>query len=121
MMADLDHFKVLNDTYGHPTGDRALVLFAQVLRNSFRSQDVIGRHGGEEFVIALPYCTAPNTQESLNAVRSRLDAAITVAGLPPFTASFGVAEATGAEDLPTVIARADAALFVAKREGRDRT
>ena len=47
VMADLDHFKVLNDTYGHPTGDRALVLFAQVLRNSFRSQDVIGRHGGK--------------------------------------------------------------------------
>jgi len=120
VMADLDHFKVLNDTYGHPTGDRALVLFAQVLRNSFRSQDVIGRHGGEEFVIALPSCTAPNAQESLEAVRSRLGAAITVAGLPPFTASFGVVEATSAEDLPSIIGRADAALFVAKNEGRDR-
>ena len=86
-MADLDHFKALNDTYGHATGDRALVLFAEILRSSFRSQDVIGRHGGEEFVIALPTCTALNAQKFLDALRSRLDAAITVAGLPRFTAS----------------------------------
>ncbi len=119
-MADLDHFKALNDTYGHATGDRALVLFAEILRSSFRSEDVIGRHGGEEFVIALPTCTALNAQKFLDALRSRLDAAITVAGLPHYTASFGVAEALGKEDVPTLISRADAALFVAKRDGRDR-
>jgi diguanylate cyclase (GGDEF)-like protein len=119
-MADLDHFKVLNDTYGHATGDRALVLFAEVLRSSFRSQDVIGRHGGEEFVIALSTCTALNAQKFLDALRSRLDAAITVAGLPRFTVSFGVVDALGQEDVPGLISRADAALFVAKREGRDR-
>ncbi len=119
-MADLDHFKVLNDTYGHATGDRALVLFAEILRSSFRSQDVIGRHGGEEFVIALSTCTALNAQKFLDALRSRLDAAITVAGLPRFTASFGVVDALAQEDVPALISRADAALFVAKREGRDR-
>jgi diguanylate cyclase (GGDEF)-like protein len=119
-MADLDHFKVLNDTYGHATGDRALVLFAEILRSSFRSQDVIGRHGGEEFVIALPTCTAVNAQKFLDALRSRLDAAITVAGLPRYTASFGVVEAIDQEDVPTLISRADAALFIAKRDGRDR-
>ena len=63
VMADLDHFKALNDTHGHAAGDRALVLFAQMLRSSFRSQDVIGRHGGEEFIIALPGCTAANADE----------------------------------------------------------
>ena len=119
-MADLDHFKALNDTYGHATGDRALVLFAEILRSSFRSQDVIGRHGGEEFVIALPTCTAVNAQKFLDALRSRLDAAITVAGLPRYTASFGVVEAIDQEDVPTLISRADAALFIAKRDGRDR-
>jgi diguanylate cyclase (GGDEF)-like protein len=119
-MADLDHFKALNDTYGHATGDRALVLFAEILRSSFRSQDVIGRHGGEEFVVALPGCTAANAQRFLDALRSRLDAAITVAGLPHFTVSFGVVEATPQEDLPALIGRADAALFAAKRDGRDR-
>jgi diguanylate cyclase (GGDEF)-like protein len=120
VMADLDHFKTLNDTYGHPAGDRALVLFAQLLRSSFRAQDVVGRHGGEEFIIALPACTAANAQRSLDALRSRLDAAITVAGVPRYTASFGVVEATQQEDLPTLIGRADACLFAAKRDGRDR-
>lgn len=104
VMADLDHFKALNDTHGHPAGDRALVLFAQMLRSSFRSQDVIGRHGGEEFIIALPGCTAANAQRSLDALRSRLDAAITVAGLPRYTASFGVVEATNQEDLLSSVA-----------------
>ncbi len=120
VMADLDHFKVLNDAHGHPAGDRALVLFAQMLRSSFRAQDVIGRHGGEEFIIALPGCSAANAQRSLDALRSRLDAAITVAGLPRYTASFGVVEATEQEDLPTLIGRADACLITAKRDGRDR-
>jgi diguanylate cyclase (GGDEF)-like protein len=120
VMADLDHFKALNDTHGHPAGDRALVLFAQMLRNSFRSHDVIGRHGGEEFIVALPGCTAAIAQRTLDALRSRLDAAITVAGVPHYTASFGVVEATPQEDLPTLIGRADACLFAAKRDGRDR-
>ena len=106
--------------YGHPSGDRALVLFAQLMQRSFRSQDVIGRHGGEEFIIALPVCSALTTQKSLDAFRSRLDAAITVAGVPRYTASFGVVEATDDEDLVALIGRADVALFEAKRQGRDR-
>jgi len=120
VMADLDHFKALNDTYGHPIGDRALVLFAQTLRSSLRSQDIVGRHGGEEFAIALPNCTASNAQKTLEALRARLETAITVAGLPRYTASFGVVDAGDQEDLPAVFVRADAALYTAKREGRDR-
>lgn len=119
-IADLDHFKVLNDTFGHETGDRALRLFAQVLSGSVRAQDLVCRHGGEEFVVALVGCTAASSREILESLRSRLDAAITVAGLPSFTVSIGVVEAGQDENLPTMIARADAALFQAKREGRDR-
>jgi len=120
VMADLDHFKALNDTYGHPIGDRALILFAQTLRSSLRSQDVVGCHGGEEFAVALTDCTASNAQKTLEAVRVRLETALTVAGLPHFTVSFGVVNAGVQEDLPAVLARADAALYTAKREGRDR-
>ena len=118
-MADLDHFKLLNDTYGHDAGDRALRPFARVLSESVRAQDLVSRHGGEEFVIALPGCTAESVREICDALNARLEAAITVAGLPRFTASFGVVEAGPQEDFPDVLARADAALFQAKRDGRD--
>ena len=119
-MADLDNFKKLNDSYGHDTGDRALRLFAQVLTGSLRAQDLISRHGGEEFVIALAGCTSESARTILTTLQSRLDAAITVAGLPSFTVSVGVIEGRNDEDLPTMIARADAALFEAKSSGRDR-
>src|ERR1700693_713027 len=81
-MADLDHFKLLNDSYGHETGDRALRLFAQVLRESLRTQDLVSRHGGEEFAIAIPDCGIEKAREIFDASRVRLDAAMTVAGLP---------------------------------------
>lgn len=119
-MADLDHFKLLNDSYGHETGDRALRVFAQVLRESVRTQDLVCRHGGEEFAIAIPGCSIEKAREIFEAARNRLDAAMTVAGLPKFTVSFGVVEAEPNDDLPSLISRADAALFQAKREGRDR-
>lgn len=76
-MADLDHLKILNDTYGHETGDRALRLFAQVLSGSVRAQDLVCRHGGEEFVVALAGCTAASSRDILESVRTRLVAAIT--------------------------------------------
>lgn len=119
-MTDLDHFKVLNDTFGHETGDRALRLFAQVLSGSVRTQDLVCRHGGEEFVVALVGCTAASSRDILDSLRTRLDAAITVAGLPTFTVSVGVVQAGVDEDVPSLIARADAALFQAKHDGRNR-
>jgi diguanylate cyclase (GGDEF)-like protein len=118
-MADLDQFKLLNDTYGHETGDRALRLFARVLTESLRAHDLVCRQGGEEFVVALPACTAEGVRTILDALSVRLQAAIAVAGLPNFTVSFGVVEADRQEDLPVAIDRADAALFQAKREGRN--
>ena len=119
-MADLDHFKELNDTYGHDTGDRALRLFAQTLRGSVRGNDLVCRHGGEEFVVVFPDCTAVDAQSALEAVRVKLAAAILGSGIPTYTASFGVVDAEPAETLPVTVNRADNALFAAKRAGRDR-
>src|SRR5271170_4053713 len=119
-MADLDHFKVLNDTYGHETGDRALRLFTRVLRDSLRTSDVASRYGGEEFAIAFPDCSAVDAARALKTLRAQLDAAITVGGLPKFTASFGVTECEPGEELATILRRADDALLQAKHEGRDR-
>lgn len=118
-MADLDHFKILNDTYGHETGDRALRLFSRVLGESLRADDLVCRYGGEEFAIAFPGCSSPDASRALEVVRERLDAALTVNGLPKFTASFGVTEMRNHEDLPAGLARADASLFSAKHQGRD--
>jgi diguanylate cyclase (GGDEF)-like protein len=119
-MADLDHFKTLNDTYGHETGDRALRLFSRVLRDSLRASDILARYGGEEFAIAFPDCSAMDATRALNTVRSHLDAAITVGGLPKFTVSFGITEAEPGEEFSAVLRRADRALMVAKQQGRDR-
>jgi diguanylate cyclase (GGDEF)-like protein len=119
-MADLDHFKTLNDTYGHETGDRALRLFARVVRDALRASDVVGRHGGEEFAIAFPDCSAVDATRALNTVRAHLDAAITVGGLPKFTVSFGLTEAEPGEEFSAVLRRADSALMLAKQQGRDR-
>ena len=119
-MADLDHFKMLNDTYGHETGDRALRLFADVLRGSLREHDLLCRHGGEEFVIAFPACTSENARRALDGMRSRLDAAVTVAGLPKFTVSRGRhRRRRTTKSLPDLTARADNAMFAAKRAGRN--
>lgn len=119
-MADLDHFKTLNDTYGHETGDRALRLFARVLRDALRNSDVLARYGGEEFAIAFPDCSAVDATRLLNTVRDHLDAAITVGGLPKFTVSFGITEAEPGEEFGTVLRRADSALMLAKQQGRNR-
>jgi diguanylate cyclase (GGDEF)-like protein len=119
-MADLDHFKHLNDTFGHDTGDRALRLFAQTLQASVRQHDVVARYGGEEFALVLPSCSTVTAVEILDRTRAALETATTEAGLPSVTASFGVVEAGADEDLSVSLARADAALLEAKRAGRDR-
>jgi diguanylate cyclase (GGDEF)-like protein len=119
-MADLDHFKELNDKYGHETGDRALRVFARSLQSAVRTQDLVGRHGGEEFVIVFPHCTAEQARRVLDAARMKLETAVVSAGLPPFTVSFGVVEAAAGDTFATVVSGADAALFHAKRNGRDR-
>ncbi len=120
-MADLDHFKELNDTYGHETGDRALRLFARVLRDSVRTQRprvALRRRGVRHRLPRLLRRSTPRGPSTRS--RAQLDAAITVGGLPKFTASFGVTDAEQGEDLAAALGRADDALLTAKRQGRDR-
>ncbi|MCW2528006.1 MAG: hypothetical protein JWM76_2866 [Pseudonocardiales bacterium] len=118
-MADLDHFKTVNDTYGHETGDRALRVFAETLRATMRVSDLISRRGGEEFTILFPDCQLPAAVAALERVRIELDTAIRRAGLPRFTASFGIVPVDLDEDLDVLLTRADKALFEAKHNGRD--
>jgi diguanylate cyclase (GGDEF)-like protein len=119
-MADLDHFKLLNDTYGHEAGDRALRLFADAVRGSLRAEDLFARWGGEEFVIAMPFADRFDARESLDRARHALMAACAKAETPGFTASFGVADTTQAGRLDELLRTADKALLRAKAAGRDR-
>jgi diguanylate cyclase (GGDEF)-like protein len=117
---DLDHFKVLNDTHGHDAGDRALRLFARVLRDAIRPNDVAGRYGGEEFVIVLPDCSLETATGVLERVRERLALALTAGQVPSFTVSFGVAASADARAFNGVVELADSALLSAKNAGRNR-
>ena len=119
-MADLDHFKDLNDTFGHDTGDRALRLFARVLRSAVRDADIVARHGGEEFVIVLPGADATQSAPVLHRLRERLAGALADAQLPVFTVSLGLVDSTANDDLSELIKLADSALMRAKADGRDR-
>lgn len=119
-MADLDHFKQLNDTYGHDTGDRALRLFTRVLQTTVRDSDIVCRHGGEEFVIILPGATVITAAPVLHRLRERLAEAVGSANVPSFTTSLGLADSTTSLDFQEILDAADQALMRAKAEGRDR-
>ncbi|MEO6654211.1 MAG: GGDEF domain-containing protein [Ilumatobacteraceae bacterium] len=119
-MADLDHFKDLNDTFGHDTGDRALRLFSRILRAAVRDADIVARHGGEEFVIVLPGADVTRSAPVLHRLQRRLSEALADAQLPTFTVSLGLVDTTGGDDLSELIQLADRALMQAKADGRDR-
>lgn len=120
VMVDIDHFKRLNDTAGHEAGDRALRLFANTLRAGLREKDLVARYGGEEFVLLLLDCDEDGARVALDKVRSRLSETLVRQAGPRFTASFGVACTDGTATLEDLLSRADAALYEAKRRGRDR-
>jgi diguanylate cyclase (GGDEF)-like protein len=117
---DLDHFKMLNDTHGHEAGDQALRLFARVLGDSLRPNDIAARYGGEEFVIVLPDCDTAIATGVLERVRESLALALGAGRVPRFTVTFGLASSGHAEAFDEIVAIADQALLEAKAAGRNR-
>jgi diguanylate cyclase (GGDEF)-like protein len=121
-LVDLDHFKSINDRFGHQAGDAVLVGFANLAQTQLRQVDKVARWGGEEFLIMLPQVSAT---EALTAVeRLRLSmGSLTFAGHPGVCATFsaGLAQARQGESLEHLIERADQALYEAKRHGRNRS
>jgi diguanylate cyclase (GGDEF)-like protein len=123
IMFDIDHFKAVNDTYGHGTGDVVLRTIAHVAKGWLRPADLIARFGGEEFALLLPGAGLPEAVAIAERIRSSIAATAIVAGdlSVQVTSSFGVATFDPeTETLDPVLSRADAALYAAKEAGRDR-
>jgi two-component system cell cycle response regulator len=124
LFIDVDRFKSINDRLGHNTGDSVLALIAQKLEAALRPADVVGRYGGDEFLVGLPGCTAQDAAVIAERIRLSIgeEPGIVDGGEPVrISISIGVAGIeNGAADLATLIGMADEAVYRAKAEGRNR-
>jgi diguanylate cyclase (GGDEF)-like protein len=118
MYLDIDHFKKVNDTHGHKIGDEILVDFAKTITKEVRDIDVVGRDGGEEFLILLPETTLPEAAEIADRIQNAVRASTHVHDIK-ITCSIGVASNHGLESVGKIIEMADDAMYESKRSGRD--
>lgn len=121
IMLDIDHFKRINDKYGHAAGDVAIVNTANVFRETVRQTDVIARFGGEEFIILLPKQTAAEALSVANKICEHVRTSEWQLNTPPLTISAGCADATMVNSQDRLLTLADYALYEAKRNGRDQS
>jgi two-component system cell cycle response regulator len=118
-MADLDHFKRINDTFGHEAGDKVLAAFGELLRGETRATEILARAGGEEFVVLMPQTDLARGLATAERIRAAI-AAERIDPLPDgITASFGVAELAAGEQGDAFMRRVDKALYEAKHAGRN--
>jgi diguanylate cyclase (GGDEF)-like protein len=124
LMIDLDHFKRVNDRFGHPGGDEVLRCVTERVASNLRPYDALGRYGGEEFLVILPACDSQQSAATAERIRSAIASYPVRAARTPtrITASFGVTvlDPTADTDQLQIIARADSALYEAKQNGRNR-
>ncbi|EFM09675.1 diguanylate cyclase with PAS/PAC sensor [Paenibacillus curdlanolyticus YK9] len=118
LIVDIDHFKAINDTFGHPVGDAVLTDLGQMLRSMSRESDIVARYGGEEFVIIAPSSTRDNAKLAAERFRAQIEAA-TLGGCQ-VTVSIGVATMTSVDTDVTLLQKADQALYASKSNGRNR-
>lgn len=125
LMLDLDFFKTINDTHGHHAGDHVLEYFGRFLSEHLRTSDIIGRLGGEEFAVVLPNTPIEGAQKIAESLRADLEThPPTLHGVAiPLTVSIGLTSYTGAASpqIDRLLQEADAALYLSKRNGRNRT
>ena len=122
LFADLDHFKSVNDAHGHEAGDQVLRQVAKVIEHELRPQDVVGRYGGDEFVVGLIRANGRTARRVAERLRSAVEAAHLSAGpsSPLITLCIGVVTASGgAETVIELVRKADAAMYAAKAAGRN--
>ena len=124
LMIDIDHFKGINDKYGHPFGDFVLSSIAKVFKSQLRKSDILSRYGGEEFAIIMPDTDGENALLAVEQIRHGIKSHLFMQGATQhwLTISIGVAEYNHLDnDLMDIISRADSALYQSKHEGRDRS
>ena len=119
ILMDIDHFKAVNDRFGHQAGDEVLIKITEVIRSMVRATDFVGRWGGEEFLIILPETDMGGGLSLAEKIRTGLESAY-LGEIGRRTASFGVTAFRSGDDIGAIIARADAGLYAAKRGGRNR-
>jgi len=124
ILGDLDHFKKVNDTHGHPFGDDVLREIAERMRSRLRVYDGVGRYGGEEFLLVLPACDLDDAIERANHLREMIAATPIKSGGEEATVTISmgvvVSECNGVKEAETLLKRADRALYAAKENGRNR-
>ena len=119
LLVDTDHFKNINDVFGHQKGDEVLISLSRMLEDCSRKDDYVFRWGGEEFVILLPRTTLEHALQIAETLRAAV-AQITIPGLPRFTVSIGVARHNQGESIDDLFKRVDDALYRAKNDGRNK-
>ena len=119
LIIDIDHFKRVNDDHGHACGDTILEHVAQLIRERIRTNDVVGRWGGEEFVVLLPHTTIDGAAEAAESLRAHVEQ-LETDGSPAVTISVGVAEREAGENAENLFDAADMTLYAAKDQGRNR-
>jgi len=124
LMIDVDHFKAINDEHGHPAGDSVLRELAQLIKETLRTLDAVGRYGGEEFIVVLPHTSYEEARLTGERVRQKVAARPFRAGLSPIPVTVSVGVATypseKVDSANTLIREADLALYRAKQSGRNR-
>ena len=120
LLFDIDHFKQINDSLGHPAGDRALCLVAGSVLEHLRTNDAAGRYGGDEFVLLLRRTTTDHAMGVAARIVAELNKRTQSTPLPPMSLSFGMVQLRAGEDIDAALRRADQALYEAKRQGRSR-
>ena len=120
IILDIDHFKDVNDTYGHQVGDDVLKQFSKILKGSIRDTDSLGRWGGEEFLIICPNTDAAALKKMAENLREKIETHDFSNDIQRLTASFGITCYNGEQDVVTLLKEADAALYSAKKLGRNK-
>jgi diguanylate cyclase (GGDEF)-like protein len=118
-LIDIDHFKAINDTRGHATGDKALRQVSLAISSNLRNYDFLGRFGGDEFLVILPQASCQDAQRVIERIEHAIRSIPTAKTGLPLTVSSGITQAIPFEQAETLLARADAALYEAKHAGRN--